>query len=131
MRSSWRLPNARVSLHDWNEKDVILDFNGPQLVLLESEGRLYLSVASDADEEFVRWLRAPISNHEYRALLAGETTVLECIRKPEILVVDTDQYGTPTAEYSVSADSLNDENLPLAGSVLPDEIVSLRRHSVG
>lgn len=127
MRSTWRLPAPRHPVRTWHEKNVILDFNGPQLVVLESEGALYLSVASDEDEGVIRWLRAPITDAENRELLAREKTVLECLRKPTILVVDTDEHGHSTAEYVVPFDLLTEDDLPLAGAFVPSDVVTHRR----
>ena len=131
MRPTWKLPEERnLLIHQWTEHDVLLEFNGPQLATLISDDKLYLSVASDASDDRIRWLRAPISEMELKALLLGATTVRECILKSDILVVDTDFNGKPITEVIATPDLLSDVDLPSLGSFLPEEITSTYTRSL-
>jgi len=125
MRSTWNLSNPSSPTGSWTEREVLLAFNGPQLVVLESDGKLYLSVASDADETATRWLRSPITPAEFNALVSGTTTVRDCILKPEILVVDTDADGHSLKEFRVAPGDLSEDDLPASDSVLPDDVVAM------
>lgn len=125
MRATWKLPQERaLPLRTWTERDVILEFNGPQLTTIVCDDALYLSVASDVDHDKIRWLRTRISEMEYKALLLGATTVRECILKNDILVVDTDYNSRPIAEVAISPELLNDDDVPGLKSFLPEEITS-------
>lgn len=125
MRNTWNLGNPSSPTRTWTEREVLLAFNGPQLVVLESGGELYLSVASDADETATRWLRSPITAAEYNALVSGTTTVRNCILKPEIRIVDTDDEGRPLREFRAAPKDLCEDDLPARDSVLPDDVVAM------
>lgn len=101
----------------------MIGFNGPQLVLVEGSDGEYLSVAADEDRHAVRWLRSLISRTELRALLAGRTTVRECILKPNIWVVDADRStGKVLMEAKLTPDDLSDDDLPTADSYLAEVV---------
>lgn len=121
MRPSWRLPDPLAPSHRWRDVDVLLEFNGPQLVLVDGGDGVYLSVASDESEGSTRWLRSKLSPLERKALLSGATTVREAIIKPEIWVVDTDRAGKVIMETAVAPEALSEDDLPTVDSVLPDE----------
>ena len=131
MRSTWQLPpDASLPLRSWTPREVLLEFNGPELMTLDCDDALYLSVASDSDDGKVRWLCARISEIELNALLLGATTVRDCILKDEILVVDTDNSGRSQAEFVVAENALSEDDLPSFRSFLPDEIVAATKQSV-
>lgn len=121
MRPSWRLPDRLMPSHKWRDIDVLLEFNGPQLVLVQSGDGLYLSVASDESARTTRWLRTRISPLELKALFSGATTIRESILKPQIWVVDTNRADEVIMETMVTPDMLSDDDLPTVDSVLPDE----------
>lgn len=127
VRPSWRLPNPQLPSHRWRDIDVLLEFNGPQLVLVDGGDGVYLSVASDESERTTRWLRSRLSPLEQKALLSGATTVREAIIKSEIWVVDTDRAGEVIMEAAVAPDALSEDDLPTADSVLPDETLQAHR----
>jgi len=126
MRSTWPLPDNRLiemREHQWLPMEVIIEFNGPQLEIVKSGNDEYLGVASDEEGDIVRWLRSKISATEKRSLLCGETTIRDCILKPEIWVVDTRSDGSVTLEAKVSPDQLSSADLPADDSFLPDDLI--------
>lgn len=127
MRAGWNLPNAELATKAWTELEVLLEFNGPQLVKVRSDDRDYLSVASDEDDACVRWLRAEVSKVEYDALLRGATTVRECLLKPTVWVVDADADGLPLRQWRTPSGALHEEDLPSPLSLLPEDVIAAHR----
>ena len=127
MRPTWRIHETLKPANTWRDKQILIAFNGPQLVLVGGSDGDYLSVAAGEDERAVRWLRSPISKNELEALLAGSTTVRECILKPNVWVVDVNSStGEVLMEAKVTPDDLSGDNLPAVDSHLP-EVVTNRR----
>lgn len=122
---SWRLPERSEPFHVWTDLEVVLSFNGPQILFVgrEDDG-LYLSVASDEGPRSTRWLRSRISRLEKSALMVGAITVRACILKPEIWVVDTNLSGDVIMEWCVGPDALTEADLPSTDSFLPEEILA-------
>ncbi|MCK5801158.1 MAG: hypothetical protein KAI47_28415 [Deltaproteobacteria bacterium] len=114
----------------WTLREVILDFNGPQLTVMDGPDGTYLSMASDEDQAVVRWLRALVSDVELEALLSGGTTVRECLLKPHLWVVDEKPDGTLRDQWRVALDDLDKEELPEPDSYLPSEFVEAHRAPV-
>ncbi len=123
----WDIPPSSVPAHKWTDVEVLLSFNGPQIVLVDGGDGLYLSVASDEGPRSTRWLRARISPLERQALLFGATTVRECILKSDIWIVDTNRSGEPISEAHATAEMLLDIDLPSHDSFLPNELVAAHK----
>src|SRR5205814_7183621 len=91
MRSDWVLPAQREvpwSSSDRQVKNVLLEFDGPQLVVLSTPEGDQLALAVDEDDVVVRWLQAPISKLELSALLSGAQPIREVFKKPGLTVAD-------------------------------------------
>lgn len=128
MRATWKTPEACATCGgEWVDREVILEFNGPQLVFMSRGNDTYLSLASDEDDDRVRWLRSKVSDYELLELKLGFTTIRQCILKPEVLVVDTDHRGNVLSETAVKPDQLGESDLPGLQSTLPMEIVTAHK----
>lgn len=119
MRPTWTQLQPILAPSEWKDLEVLLEFNGPQAVLVERDGQAYLSIASDESAGRTRWLRAPISAMERDALMNGFASLRDCIAKPDILVVDTDEAGAVAMEATVALDRLSEADLPGVDSTLP------------
>ena len=119
MRPTWTPLQPILFPSVWKDVEVLLEFNGPQAVLVERDGHAYLSIASDESEGRTRWLRAPISALERESLMYGFASLHDCIAKPEVLVVDTDETGAVVMEATVALDRLSEADLPGIDSTLP------------
>lgn len=126
MRTSLKVETASAGTPPaWGDEFVLLEFNGPQLTLVDrGPDQQFLSMASDEEFEsgVVRWLRVPISRLEKEALLIGAMSVREVFSKPIITVVDIDSTGSIILEGAVGRAALTELDLPAPDSVLPEEI---------
>lgn len=98
---------------------VLVEYNGPQIVIADSSSGKYLGVAADEDETAVRWIYAPITSVELRALAGGAATTKDVIVKPKVYVVDTDHSENVINVWTCDATTLDDGNLPDRGALLP------------
>ncbi len=97
---------------------VLIETDMPELVVAERNGERWIGVVSEVFNRTSRWVYAPISSVEYRALIAGAAEVWECFRKPRVLVVDeTEQSETVT---EIDGDFVPLGALPSRGFVLPE-----------
>jgi hypothetical protein len=101
---------------------VLVEYDGPQIVTLRGAGGLYLGIASDESDAFVRWIYAPLTETELRALLEGTGTLREAVQKPRVYVVDVDHDGTPIQAWEYPGERLRDDDLPARGALLPRAI---------
>lgn len=121
MIGAWHLPHQTVlpSTLAFAPYMVLVEYNGPQVVLADSPSGKLLGVAADEDEEVVRWIYAPVTGVELRALAAGATTARDVLIKSHVYVIDTDHEERPVRAWRCDAAALDDGNLPDAGAPLP------------
>lgn len=122
MRPTWKLPTKGTPAHPWALREVVLEYEGPQVTIVDGPGGIYVSVATDADDELIRWLRAPISTVEYKALFAGAVSLRDCIRRGQIYVVDESHDGEAVEQFRISCEELTEADLPTAESYLPSDV---------
>ncbi|QCO66972.1 hypothetical protein E5843_02815 [Luteimonas yindakuii] len=99
--------------------EVLAEYNGPQIVLAELDGAHHLGVAADADDSLTRWVFAPVTPLELRALAGGVQRTRESFLKPEVLVIDYDHDDSPVRGWTVNGEDLEDRALPKAHAFLP------------
>lgn len=99
---------------------VLVEYNGPQIVTARDPRGLYLGVAADEDERAVRWIFAPITNTEFRALAAGAVATRDVMTKPQVYVIDVDPVNhNRICAWECDVASIGEDNLPDAGVLLP------------
>lgn len=79
----------------------------------------YLGLAADDEEGFVRWVLAPITNTELKALIDGAETLRDALLKPQVYIVDMDHEWKTLRAWSYDGNQLGDEHLPERGALLP------------
>lgn len=122
MRSPWpQLPTEHAqlvlqpqSIDALHPLEVVDEYNGPQIVFAMLEGQRVLGVAADEDAQVERWIFAPVSEVERRALRAGVASLREALRKDKAYVVDFLRHSKGMYLYPIDGRSLGD-------AVLPDE----------
>lgn len=121
MMGEWNLPaQAELAGTISIELDKILvEYNGPQIVAARSPRGRCIGVAADEDERAVRWIFAPITDTEYRALAFGAVATRDVIIKTNVYVVDVDNDDNQVQAWQCDATQLGDENLPDPGVLLP------------
>lgn len=131
MRLDWNLPSdGALGIGSWTITDVLLEFNGPQMVLIDDHGRRYLAVAADdePDSNTERWVRAPVTATEEDALREGAIGPYDVLNKASLQVVDLDpRTQQPKCLWTIERAALTEEHLPLPGARLPDSGVHTER----
>jgi len=94
--------------------EVVDEYNGPQIVFAVFEGQRVFGIAADEDEHAERWVFAPVSEVERRALRAGVASLREALRKETAYVVDFLRHHKGMYINPIDGRSLVD-------AVLPDE----------
>ena len=122
MREDWRLPEQARAGWDWTIDSVLVEYDGPQVVLLRRDGGKALAVLADMDEAAARWVHAPISRTEERAIRAGAASLRSALLKPGLEVTDVDLQGNARRSWTVDSGDLTDEQLPEPGATLPGSL---------
>jgi|GEM_PF-3646748 len=100
------------------ELDIVEEFNGPQIVFATLDGDRLFGVAADEDESAERWVFAPVSKLEERALRAGIASPREALRKDSALIIDILRGRAGLRVVPVNGEELSDEELPTADARL-------------
>lgn len=127
MRPTWKLGDGSLDTRYEERKleRVLVEYDGPQLVLLRDDNSRYLAVASDADERHIRWVQVHISDLEWVSLAQGLIPVREVFQKPTVWIVDQYADGEMNDRgQEASGLDLVDDDLPDADALLP---AALRR----
>src|SRR5580704_11852124 len=69
--------------------ETLIEYDVPQLCILERGTDQLLALRIDEDLTGVRWLEAPITSVEYSALMAGELALRNALLKPDVILVET------------------------------------------
>ncbi|UQA55249.1 hypothetical protein [Polyangium aurulentum] len=101
---------------------VLVEYDGPQIVTLRGVDGLHLGIASDEDDAYVRWIYAPLTETELRALLDGTGALRDVMHKPWVYVVDVDHDGVPVHAWQYPGEQLRDDDLPARGALLPKAV---------
>ena len=117
MKLDWKLAAPASSQKVWFLDETLVEFNGPQIILLQDDdSRPYLSLAVDEDE-FTRWLVAPTSVLEVLALRLGATTLRAAVQKPIVFVCDM-RDDEVLRYWEMSTDQLPEGAMPEYGESL-------------
>ncbi|WP_437619855.1 hypothetical protein [Sorangium sp. So ce1151] len=119
MRSSWSLSEQLQTAPNDEIEQVLVEYNGPQVVTLRDSLGVKLGVASDEDESCVRWIQAYITETERKALFDGALTIRDALLKDVVYVVDVSHDGTPLRSWDYDPSRLTDADLPKRGALLP------------
>lgn len=127
MRAPWRiLANQQQlltrSVEVLRELEVVDEFNGPQIVFATLDGQRMLGVAADEDTDAERWVFAPVSAVEEKALRAGIAPLREALLKDSAFVIDILASGSELRVTPISGQDLTEDELPTADARLdPDQ----------
>lgn len=99
---------------------VLLEYDGPQLAVLESRQSKYIAFAADEDDKSVRWIHAPVTELEIKALLRGQIAIRNVVAKSIVSVIDVSLAGKPTLAWpTVSVSEIPGDCLPERDVLLP------------
>jgi len=122
MIGDWSTLSAQCSLapQHFAIKEVLAEYDGPQIVTAECNSDSVIGVAADEEQGIVRWLFAKMSSVEVKGLALGVLTTRELyVKADSISVVDADEsFNIVRFWDGVSGLDLGD-NLPDPGVLLP------------
>jgi hypothetical protein len=122
MIGDWSILPAQPNLapQDFALKEVLAEYDGPQIVTAEWNSSLVVGVAADEDQGVIRWLFAKTTSVEAKGLALGVLPTRELYVKTDaISVVDADEsFNIVRFWDGVSGLDLGD-NLPDPGVLLP------------
>jgi hypothetical protein len=101
-------------------KTVLVEYDGPQLAILEDGPDWFLAVAVDQDKDAVRWIQSPLSKSEYQALTRGEVSVRDALLKRKILVLADYTYDQRLLRvWKIIRSLIPEAALPRKNALLP------------
>ncbi len=127
-------PLPRASWNRFSLDRVLLDFDGPRLILRRSEaGQLYLAWWLETMDSIDRWIYLPLSPSRLHTILSGGIPTREALRQPEdgfLLVIEEDlETDLIINTFMTDFQSVPSELLPLPEARLnldvPDEIMAV------
>jgi hypothetical protein len=122
---TWDLPHQmthppeNVRLRERQIERVLLQYDGPQLVVLSDGRQKYLGYVADELDNGIRWLHVPVSNLELKALHRGKLTLREALEKAEINIVDVSHAGETSDVWIAPPLVVPLDCLPEPGLLLP------------
>jgi len=96
--------------------DVLIEYEGPQLIIVQQGHTQFLSLCVDADEARSRWLEAPLSPLEKAAMMSGALAVRDVFLKHGVILVEMPDFKM----WQLEPSGIPDEVLPEADAMLPD-----------
>jgi len=120
----WRLPAQATLAVGLTDVRVLLDFDGPQMVLASFQGEPgeWFGVTADGSETHIRWLFVRVEVNEIAALRSGRLTTLAALRKDAVRVADVpmadDRVGASHV-WDVAATAVPVGCFPDPGQLLP------------
>jgi hypothetical protein len=122
MNYEWKnLGQSAMALHFGEAKrEVLVEYDGPQLILFRAKDGDFLGLAVDSDEKIQRWLLAPASKLELETLALGNLPMCDVFsRKQSLVLVDFGRFTDPKALYPITIAEVPDDILPVSGALLP------------
>lgn len=98
--------------------EILFETEGPELVLAEAYDRCWIGVASDHEQDVMRWIYAPTTSLEQTALRIGASDLHDCFLKPEVYVVD-ERVDNENIVYRLEGNDIPEAALPKPGLLLP------------
>jgi len=125
MRHKWVTPSGEdrtLSADDapkFVPSTVLLEQDGPLLVVLRHRGRMYLALIVEMTGHCTRWIMSAVSAVELDALRAREIAVRAVLAKPRMIVADYSHSGELIWAWEVAAEDVPESVMPEAGALLP------------
>ncbi len=130
MKHSWKFgqqlfatsPKVVPPVFGRNYKEVLIEYNGPRLVLLEEHSMLFLSLCIDEDGSGTRWIQSRISQLEYQALMGGALAVRDALLKPGMTLLESAHDEALQHAWQLNPRDIPEEILPEPGALLPEYV---------
>jgi hypothetical protein len=112
--------SENVRLASRKVERVLLEYEGPQLVVLRDGEQRYVGYVADELEDGRRWIQVPVTNLEIKALHRGKLTLREVLEKTELVICDTSPSGETLRLWLAPPASIPEDCLPDHGVELPE-----------
>jgi hypothetical protein len=119
MKYIWNTGQQVVFLPPARVRETLIEYDGPQLCIVERGSDEFVSLRVDEDDKGVRWLQSPITSVEYEALISGELALRSALLKPEMLLVEDSHDEETFRTTQVDPAKIPDAYLPKPGARLP------------
>ena len=132
MKREWKFGQQLMlpSISERKIKEVLVDYDGPQLCILEKDSARFVSVRVDEDKEGTRWIQAPLSSLEYEALMLGTLPVRDALLKLEMVLVEENRYEVPVKAWQLDPSTVPDSVLPKIDAPLPKYVRATFNYSL-
>lgn len=132
MKREWQFGQqlALYGIPERKIREVLIDYDGPQLCILEKGPERFLSVRIDEDATGTRWIQSPLSSVEYEALMLGTLSVRNALLKTEMILVEENRNEVPIRAWTLSASSVPDTALPKVDAPLPRYVRSMSKYEL-
>ena len=104
---------------DQRVTETLIEYDGPQLRILEKGADQFLALRIDEDGAGVRWLEAPITSVVYSALMAGELALRNALLKPDVILVENSHAEETVHVWQLDPAQIPEQVLPKRGAMLP------------
>ena len=122
MNKEWKLPEqfeSPAEVMARQIKDVLLEHDGPQMVIFADKIGEYLGLAVDTDRDITRWIQVPLSHLEREAILSGAQPVRDAFLKKTVWIIDThDIESVPLIVWRSNWSAIPSDVLPKRGVTL-------------
>jgi hypothetical protein len=103
--------------------DILIEYDGPQLIIAQQGNAQFLSLCIDEDMTGARWLEAPLSPLEKTAMMSGALAVRDVLLKHGVVLIET-KHGQPEfTMWELEPSSIPDAVLPESDAMLPDYVL--------
>jgi len=103
--------------------EVLIEYDGPQVIIAQQGNAQFLSLCIDEDESGSRWLEAPLSPLEKTAMLSGALAVRDVLLKHGVVLVETKHGQAEFNMWELEPSSIPDAVLPESDAMLPDYVL--------
>ncbi len=125
MKHTWTTGQQLMFLPVRTVRETLIEYDGPQLCILDRGSDQFLSLRIDDDDTGVRWLQSPITDVELTALMSGELALRSALLKPEMLLVEDSHDEETVHVWQLDSARVPDVVLPKAGALLPAYVRAL------
>ena len=125
MKYQWLGSQAMLSdVQDRTLKEVLLEYEGPHLVIFQNKNQRFLGLRVDDDDQHTAWLESPLSALEEDALKFGELAVRDALIKEQMWLVEFTHAGALSVAREIKASDVPVDILPEPHALLPTYVRS-------
>ena len=113
-------PCDKTFLGDFTPERVIVEYDGPRVFTVDSNGKLLLAYHCDEDDRVWRYTVVSFSQQLVERLVTGKITIVEALSQPWSWIVDVDDLGEIVGAWSVDPAEIPSQYRPATDVRLVD-----------